>query len=424
MRPAVATEPVQPPISDQPQPGVFWRIALMMALQWASLGIWVVTLPTYLAANTGDQGRRLFGESFIGDVGIASALGALLSPVVCGLLVDRLFSTEKVIAVLHALSGALLALLCFAESQTYFFLLIIAYFQVYAPTSALLSSLALRKLPDSARHFAQVRAAGTVGWIVVGMLVGLWPVAMGDSIEHTVTPMKLGVLCHLAAAVWSLRLPPTPPTDAGLRDRFAGSGSLWKNPKVALFLAISALAAAPSKFYEGFINKYLNYYDYSFPAFTQTMGQAWEVAVMLLVPVFVGRFSLKLLFMIGMACWIVRFLLLAVSGGSVYPWMAMVAISLHGFCFVFVFILGQLYIDRMAPRDSRGAAQGMHVLAVYGVGSLIGARLAGWAQSRWLTPEGVSPAPYHWEIFWLAPLAVSLLAAVLFMLLFSERAQE
>lgn len=396
----------------------------MMGFQWGTLGLWMVTLPRFIALNTGDAGSGMFGPSFLGDIGVAGALGAILSPFVCGLLVDRFFNTEVVVAVLHGVSALLVLALCYAESQLAFTVLVVAYFQAYAPTSALLSSLALRRLPDSARQFSQVRAMGTVGWIVAGAVVGLWPLATGISIEGSVLPMRLAAACHVVAALYSLRLPKTPPPETRTKERFPGASVVWNNPKVMLFLGVSVLATTTSRFYEGFINQYLNYYEYTYPAFVQTMGQACEVGVMLAVPFFLARFRLKGLFLTGVLCWAARYALLAMAGGQQHPWMVYTAMCLHGFSFVFVFILGQLYIDKLTPPESRGAAQGIHLLATVGLGPLIGARLSGWGQAVWLTPEGVSPAPYDWQSFWFLPCFVSLAAAVVFVLLFRDEPRK
>lgn len=400
-------------------PGVFWRVSVMMGFEWGTLGLWMATLSTYLNANTGAAGTGAFGASFIGDIGIASALGAIASPVVCGMLTDRLLNLERLLALLHIASGMLLFAALQAESQARFFLLVVAYFQCYAPTAALISSLALRRLPDTDRQFPQSRACGTLGWIVAGALVGLWPWVAGESIEATRVPMMLAAAAHGIGGLYALTLPPTPPAPLG-PQRSLAAGRLWRNRRVILFLAVSVIAAAPMKFYEGFINLYLNQNNYPYPAFLQTLGQTSELAVMLALPLLLRRFSRKLLFAMGVVAWMVRFTLLAFAQGDLHPWMVCTAIGLHGFSFVLVFILGQLYIDRLAPPDLRGSAQGLHLMAVFGVASLIGAKLSGTLQALWLTPEGTTPAPYNWQAFWLAPAAISLFALVLFVLLFSE----
>ncbi|MCA9238710.1 MAG: MFS transporter [Planctomycetales bacterium] len=401
--------------------GVLVRVSIMMALQWASLGAWIVTLPTYLAANTGDEGSGVFGASFIGDIGVAGAIGALLSPLVCGLLVDKWLNTEQVLAILHALSAALLLLVGYAQSQAVFFLLLLGYFQVYAPSGALLSSLALHCLPDSDKSFSVTRAMGTVGWILAGALVGLWPVLTGgQSIEGTIVPMRIGFVLHVIAALVAITLPATPPTPTMTESQAAPHEGLWRNKAVLFFLAISVIAASPVKFYESFVNKYLNHFEYPFPAFVLTLGQVSEVLIMLCVPLLLVRFRLKNLFLAGLIAWAIRFALLGFANQGSRPWMVYTAISLHGPCFVLVSILGQLYVDRLAPKNLRASAQGAFLMATFGVGSLVGARLSGWAQSQWLTPAGVSPAPYHWQYFWLLPCGMSLAAAVLFAVVFRE----
>ncbi|TWT76861.1 putative nucleoside transporter YegT [Posidoniimonas polymericola] len=392
----------------------------MMALQWATIGAWTATLATYIGANTQPLGDAIFGASFVGDIGAAAAFGALFSPVLCGILVDRWFNIEHVLSALNILACGLLIAMSFADQQGLFFMISVAYYLVYAPTGALCSSIALRRLPNSARDFPRVRAMGTVGYIVSASLVGLWPLLTGHSIEATVVPMWIGGVVHAAYAVYALTLPLTPPEETESGGQFSGVQKLWRSRGVLLFLGFSVLAAIPFRGYESFINLYLNQNDYTFPAWVQTFAQYSEVLVMVAIPLLTARFSLKSLLLVGVLAWAARFALLAFSNGAAYPWMTYTAIMLHGFSFVLVFILGQLYIDRLAPAGARASAQGMHVLAVFGIGTLIGSRLTGWAQSVWLTPLGVDPPPYEWQKFWLLQCGVSLAAAAMFAIFFIE----
>lgn len=392
----------------------------MMALQWATIGAWTSTLATYIGANTRPLGDAIFGASFVGDIGAAAAFGALFSPALCGLLVDRWFNTEHVLAALNIVACGLLIAMSFADQQSLFFMVSVAYYLVYAPTGALCSSIALRRLENSARDFPRVRAMGTVGYIVSASLVGLWPLITGHGIEDTVVPMWIGAVVHAVYAAYALTLPLTPPEDADSDGQFSGVRRLWSSRGVLLFLGFSVLAAIPFRGYESFINLYLNQNNYAFPAWVQTFAQYSEVLVMLAIPLLTARFSLKSLLLVGVLAWAARFALLAFSDGAAHPWMTYTAIMFHGFSFVLVFILGQLYIDRLAPTGARASAQGMHVLAVFGIGTLIGARLSGWAQSVWLTPVNVDPPPYEWRTFWLLQCGVSLAAAVMFAIFFIE----
>lgn len=392
----------------------------MMGLQWATIGAWTSTLATYIGANTGPSGEAIFGSAFVGDIGAATAIGALFSPALCGLLVDRWFNTEWVLAALNALSAVLLVALSVCGHQGLFFMIAVCYYLAYAPTGALASSMALRQLPNSAQDFPRVRAMGTVGYIVTASLVGLWPKLTGYSIEATVIPMWIGAAVHLIYTFYALTLPSTPPEESDPASPLSGAGQLWRSRSVLAFLAISLLVAIPFRGYESFINLYLNQNNYAYPAWVQTFAQYSEVLVMLAIPLLTARFRLKNLVLVGVLAWAARFAFLAFSDGAAHPWMTYTAISLHGFSFVLVFILGQLYIDRLAPPGLRGSAQGLHVLAVFGVGSMISARLSGWAQSVWLTPVGVDPPPYEWRSFWLLQCGVSLAAALLFAVFFFE----
>lgn len=421
--------PPEPAQNEEPQPGarrLLSHVSGMMALQWGSLGVWVVTLPTYLGANTGEEGAGVFGASFVGTASSTAAIGALIAPALFGLVADRWINIERLVALLHVVCASVLAALSVAESQTVFYVLLLLYFHAYTPTGALLSSLALRQLPDASRQFAVARAAGTGGWVLAGWLIGfVWPALWGESIESTVLPMRIGVAVHLAAAAYSLTLPATPPSPSKAgRPRLTASGPLLGRPAVVLFLIVCVVAAAPLRMYEGFVNLFLNESGFEHAAGWQTLGQISEVGVMLSIPLLVARFRLKSMLLFGAGAWVARFALLAFSGGAEHPWMVFLAVALHGPCFTLVFILAQLHIDRLAPRSARSSAQGLLALAMFGAGGLLGAFVSQWGQAVWLTPQGVTPPPYDWFSFWLAPCAVSAAALVLYVIAFHETAHQ
>lgn len=399
------------------------RLALMMFLQYGSLGLWTVTFGTFIGANTGGQGEGIFNDRFVGDAATSGAFGAIFAPILVGWLADRWLASERMLALLHAACAGILYAIAFRNTQAGFYLCLIAYYQCYVPTVTLSTSLSLQQLASPARHFPPVRAIGTSGWIVAGLIVGwVWPVVFGHQIESLRTPMLLGVGAHVLLALYCLTLPHTPVSrlDVGQVPPLVESGRFFRKKELVVFVALSSLACMATQFYN-VLNLFLNQQQVQYAAAKQSFGQLTEVVTMLLLPAATARFGLKRLIILGLAAWAGRYVLLA---GAVYPgsgWMMAPAIGLHGISYTWVYITGAMYIDRMASPRTRGVAQGIFALATLGVGHLTGALLVGWAQASLLTPAGVSPPPYDWVTFWLIPAGMMAVAIVLFAVFFSER---
>jgi len=401
------------------------RLSAMMFVQYWSLGMWWVTVSTFIAANTEQEGERVFSAGFIGYSASAAAVGSLAAPALFGWVADRLFSAEKVLCLLHAVAAAALGWMTVAESQASFFLAMLVYFQMYGPSSTLANTIALGKLADPDHEYPAVRLFGTVGWVAAGVVLGVivpWRLGV-ESVEATRLPIAIAAWSHLAMAAYSLTLPatkPQPPAAASL----AGEPRLFRNRALMTFLGISMVVAVTTQAYP-LSNVFLNQSGYEGAAATLTLGQMTEVACLGAMATLRKRFRLKTLFLVGVASWAARFLLLAggAQGGPDTPAAALVlaAILLHGPAYVFVYLAGQMYVDKLAPATSRGVVQGLHSVSMNGVGHLLGAGLAGWTQTLFLTPPGVSPPPYHWTPFWLTPVLPCLAAGLLFWLIFSEQ---
>ncbi|MEN0110722.1 MAG: MFS transporter [Planctomycetota bacterium] len=411
------------------------RLSVMMFLQYWPLGLWGVTFATFLAANTGDSGEGLFDASFIGKSQTAGAVGSLLAPLVVGWFADRFGATERVLAVSHFAAAAAVWSIHEAPTQWALYVGLLVYYQLFGPTVALTNSIALAGLKDPDREFPVVRVFGTVAWISSGVFIGVvcrwW---WGESIEATRIPMALSAVSHLVMAAYSLTLPrgkaaarESPPLQtaaAGGVDPHARA-RLWRNTAFLFFLGISVFAAAPSIPYN-LMNLFLNERGYQGAAATLTMGQVTEVLCFIAMPALLTRFGLKAVFLVGVLGWALRYALLvlgsyggpdsAAAAAAVY-----VAIIIHGPCYAFVYVVGQMYVDRLVPPSSRTAAQGMHTVATNGIGHLFGAGMVGWTQAAFLTPEGVTPAPYRWPEFWLVPIVIGVVTAAVFAATFTDR---
>src|SRR6266700_4186526 len=346
------------------------RLSLMMFLNYVIWGAWYVTLGTYLTATLHFSGKET------GAVFSTFALACMISPFFVGMIADRFFATERVLAVLHLLGAALLYLVTLATSFGAVYFLLLAYCICYVPSISLTNSLTLRQVSDASKEFPLIRVFATLGWIAIGQTVGL----MG--VEATATPFLLAAGASVMMALYSLTLPHTPPGAKGQPiDVRAVLGLdalvMLQRPSFRVFVVASILACIPLTFYYSFTNAYLNETGVVNAAGKMTLGQVSEVGVMLLMPLIYRRFNLKAILLIGLLAWSVRYALLGYGNAGSGMWMFYVAILMHGVCYDFFFMTGQLYTDQEAPAHLRGTAQGFLTFLTYGVGMFIGSLLSG-----------------------------------------------
>jgi nucleoside transporter len=387
-----------------------FRFSLMMFLNYVIWGAWYVTLSTYLTINlkfTGTQAGLVFGTT---------SVACIISPFFVGLIADRFFPSEKVLAVLHLLGAVLLFCVTKVTSFGAVYVLMLAYCLCYFPTIALTNSLTLQHLKNTARDFPVIRVFGTLGWIAIGVTIGFLRV------ETSATPFLLAAGASVVMSVFSLTLPHTPPPAKGQEVNIRNVLGLdalvmFKRPAFAVFAVASVLACIPLTFYFSFTNTYLNELHVVNAAGKMALGQASEVVMMLLMAFILRRLSVKNILLMGLLGWSLRYMLLAYGNPFGRLWMFYVAILLHGICYDFFFMTGQLYTDQEAPAHLRGAAQGMITLLTYGVGMLIGSLVSG-RTIDYFTQTIDGTVVRNWQPFWIAcaltAFLILLLVAVFF----------
>ena len=392
---------------------VRFKLSVMMFLEYFIWGAWYVTMGTWLGALgfSGEQIGLTYGTT---------ALAAMISPFFVGMIADRFFATQRLLAVLHLAGGAALF---YASAQTVFWPLYIAvliHTLFYMPTLALTNSLSFRQMRDPGREFPPVRVLGTIGWIVAGLVVG----TLG--VEATGRPMQLAAAGSVLMAVFCLLLPHTPPQSTGsvrVRDVLGLDAlELMKDRSFAVFVIGSFLVCIPLQFYYAFANPFLNAIGVTNAAGKMTMGQMSELVFMLLMPWFFRRLGVKQMLLVGMAAWVARYILFAYGDNGPLVWMLYLGILLHGICYDFFFVTGQIYVDQKAPPSVRAAAQGFITFVTYGVGMLIGSWLSGRVVDAYATSGG---SGHDWQHIWLVPAAMAAVVLVLFALFFraSDRAE-
>lgn len=392
------------------------RLALMLFLEYFIWGAWYVTVGTWLGETLHFSGAE------IGLVAGTTAVGAIVSPFLAGWIADRFFATQKVLAFLHALGAVLLWLAAARSSFAPLYWLVLLYACCYMPTLSLTNSLAFRQIRDPKEEFGPIRVLGTAGWIVAGLLVG------GLRLERTAVPLEVAAGASLALAIYSLTLPDTPPLAASKRFRIsdlfpAESLRLFHDRQFAIFAAASFLICVPLQFYYAFTNLFLNEIGIRNAAGKMTGGQISELLCMLLIPWFFRRLGVKYMLIAGMAAWTLRYLLFASGNGGGRMWMLWLGIVLHGICYDFFFVTGQIYVDRKAPLAMRAAAQGMITLITYGLGMLLGSWLSGAVVDHYASPAANGAVTHDWRSIWIVSAACSGIVLLLFFFTFSEREQ-
>lgn len=358
------------------------RLSIMMFLQFFVWGAWFATLASALRTN--ELG------AFIGDAYASAPIAAIFAPLFLGLIADRFFPSERVFGVLMLIGGGLMFLIptMSAENGDLMVWLILGHLLCYMPTLGLGNTIAFSNIPDQ-NDFPKIRVWGTIGWIAAGLLVG----ALGWS--NTFNIFWLGAISSVLLGVYSFTLPHTPPPLKGkpvdirsllMLDAFA----MLKDFNFLVFAVCSTLICIPLAYYYGMTSDFLNQTGFAEPAATMTIGQMSEIIFMLMIPLLFRTLGLKMMILIGMACWVVRYALFAFGAPDQVAWMLLLGIALHGICYDFFFVTGFMYTDQKAPPEIRGQAQGLLVFLTQGIGMFFGYRV--------MAGGSLGPIPLNWTI--------------------------
>ncbi|MBL6655871.1 MAG: nucleoside permease [Flavobacteriaceae bacterium] len=393
------------------------QLSLMMFLEFFIWGGWFVTFGIFLSENLGATGAEA-AKAFS-----TQSWGAIIAPFIIGLIADRFFNAERILGVLHLIGALLMYQMSQITSFEVFYPYVLGYMIAYMPTLALVNSISFHQMSDTAKEFSSIRVFGTVGWILAGMAISY--LFQWDSQEAIAQGAMKNTFLMTAAAsallgVFSFTLPKTPPSTQKENVSLAkilglDALSLLKERNFLIFFIASVLICIPLAFYYQNAAPFLSEIGMANPAAKMSIGQISEALFILALPVFFKRFGFKKTILIGMLAWGVRYLLFAYGDVGEKAFMLLIGIALHGICYDFFFVSGQIYTDAKASEENKSAAQGLITLATYGVGMLIGFEIAGGIADYYLVDE-----IHDWKSIWQVPAVFAVLVFVLFSLTFKD----
>ncbi|MCK5441212.1 MAG: nucleoside permease [Maribacter sp.] len=395
------------------------QLSVMMFLEFFIWGSWYVTMGIYLP-NTLKSGGAEIAMAYS-----TQSWGAIVAPFVIGLIADRYFNAERILGVLHLIGAVLMYQLSNASNFEVFYPYLLGYMILYMPTLALVNSVSFNQMNDPAKQFAFVRVFGTLGWIIAGLVISYifhWDSEEGVAngfLKHT---FLMSAVVSLLLGVFSFTLPRTPPSvdrsnKASIREILGLDAlKLLKDRNFLIFFVASILICIPLAFYFQHAGQFLGEIGMSNPAGKMTIGQVSEILFMLLLPYFFKKFGFKKTILIAMLAWAARYVLFAYGNVGELTFMLILGIALHGICYDFFFVSGQIYTDSKAGEKYKSAAQGLITLATYGIGMLIGFWIAGQITDIYLLENG----SHVWKAIWGYPAGFAIVVFIFFALLFKN----
>lgn len=405
--------------------GIKVQLSVMMFLQFVVWGAWYGQLSKYLETIN-------FKGTQIGNIYATFSIAMIISPFFVGMLADRFFAAQKVLGILNLAGAALLYSLAQIQDYNTFYWTMLLYCLTFAPTIALTSSISMRQMTNPQSQFPPIRVLGTIAWIAVANLVGI----MGWGDKNTI--FYVSMITSIAMGLYSFTLPDTPPSIKGPvsfgqilgKDAFV----LFKDRSFLIFFIASVLICIPLSFYYAWANPSItSAYTGAFVAANpgkaipnfyvenkMTLGQASEIFFMLLLPLAYSRLGIKNILIVGLLAWLIRFLFFGYGNAGSAEWMLYGAIILHGICYDFFFVSGQIYTDLKAGEKIKSSAQGLIALATYGLGMYIGSVISGIVKDKYSTKIG-EVVTTNWTNVWLVPAGIAVVVLLLFLVAFKDK---
>ncbi len=395
-------------------PNVRFKLSVMMFLQYLIWGAWFVTGYAFLTKKFG------FSDEQAASCYATTNLAAMIAPFFVGMIADRFFSAQKMLAVLHFLGAIFIYLASQQTTFGAFYPLILAHTLCYMPTMALTNSIAFAQMSNPGAQFPTIRVLGTIGWIAAGQLVSF----LGYDLDERI--FLIAAISSVALGVYSLFLPDTPPKAKGgpisLRSILGLDAlSLMKDRSFAVFMIGSFLVCIPLAFYYNLTGSFLSDRNVENVAATMSWGQMSEIFFMLVFPFCFARFGVKWMLLIGMAAWAGRYFLFSgYSATDSALWPVYLGVILHGICYDFFFVTGQVYVDQRADEKIRSAAQGFIAFATYGLGMFVGSMIQGKVAGAYTAEGGVKA----WDKIWMIPAIGAVGVLLIFLVMFKDNPKK
>jgi len=394
-----------------------------MFLEFFIWGAWFVTLGTYLFNNLKASGAE------IGSVFSTQSWGAMVAPFIIGLIADRYFNAEKILGILHLVGAALMYQMYNAEEISVFYPYVLAYMILYMPTLALVNSISFNQMKDPEKEFPSIRVWGTIGWIVAGLLISfvfLWDSESAIKAGLMKQTFLMASIASLILGLFSFTLPKTPPkVSTGTKVKVSDilgldALKLLKDKNFATFFVASILICIPLAFYYQNGNPFLSNIGVENATGKMTIGQISEVLFLLMLPIFLKKYGFKITILAGMAAWAIRYALFAYGNAGELSFMLILGIALHGICYDFFFVAGQIYTNAKAGIKYKSAAQGLITFATYGIGMLIGFKIAGLITDAYK----LSDTSFNWQMIWIIPACIAGAVFLLFAIFFNDKNEK
>lgn len=384
------------------------RLSVMFFFQFFIWGTWVITLGTYMLQTLEFSGRQ------VGMVYATNAIAATISPVITGLLADKLFPANRLMVALHIIGGCCLIAAFYSTTFIWFYSCMLAFNLAYVPTFNLCTAISFHHLENPKQSFPPIRVWGTIAWVVTSVMLSYF------ALENKATPLLIGGIGSFIMALFNLSLPHTPPQPGLNMKNLRGPAfkALLFDRSLVVLIGASSLICFSSAFYYSFVNPFLNEIGIANAAAKMSIGQICEIIIVLTLPWFFRKLSLKTILFWGLAAWGLRYI--AFAFGRSGDWsiiLIYLGIAAQGFAFSWVQLATQLYVDSKVPAYLRATAQGIVTFANYGVGAFIGSILAGDIVARYSTVEGT----HNWPTIFLYPAIWGCLVAIGFWCFFPKK---
>jgi nucleoside transporter len=388
------------------------QLMLMMFLMFFTWGAWYGQMSKYMLVTLHANGDQ------VGNAYTAFSIATIIAPFFVGMIADRFFSAQKVMGILNILGAIILFFLVKITDPEVFFWYILAYTISFTPNLALSTSIAMNQMKNPEKEFPFIRVLGTIAWIVVTNIVGI--LNIGDSVEI----FQISMFSSLALGIYAFTLPDTPPKadKASSVAQILGTDAfvLFKDRSFLIFFISSILICIPLSFYYALANPSLTASNMSNVENKMSLGQVSEIFFMLILPFAFSKFGVKNILLFGLIAWIIRFICFGYGDGLSSEWILYIGILLHGICYDFFFVTGQIYTDNKAGEKIKNSAQGLITFATYGVGMGIGSKLSGIVLDYYKLADGT----YDYRSIWMVPAYIAFAVLILFFFFFRENTRD